>query len=232
MDGSTWRQYRLITMAGSEPPFFLEPPTGPHMPLSHWQSAGFSAIAEYTSAVTPDLEPVDPRVLRAERRLAERGIRIRKLGNPEQDLRSIFAVALESFSRNFLYSPVTEAEFLVQYRRLLPFVRPELVLVAEQEQGARPSMCGFAFALPDMLQAQRGEPIDTVIVKTVAVRRSCGATGLGSVLVARVHEAARRLGFRRAIHALMHEGNASLNISRRYASPMRRYALYGRRLTP
>ena len=91
--------------------------------------------------------------------------------------------------------------------------------------------CGFAFGVPDVLQMRRGGPADTVVVKTVAVRPACGVQGLGSVLVSRVHDAARRLGYRRAIHALMHESNVSRNISRRYAATMRKYALFGKRLT-
>jgi hypothetical protein len=41
---------------------------------------------------------------------------------------------------------------------------------------------------------------------------------------------ARELGYLRAIHALMHEQNASRNLSRHYAHPMRRYALFGKAL--
>jgi hypothetical protein len=54
--------------------------------------------------------------------------------------------------------------------------------------------------------------------------------GLGGLLVARAHEVARSLGYTRAVHALMHETNASRNISRHYAHAMRRYALFARRL--
>ena len=42
--------------------------------------------------------------------------------------------------------------------------------------------------------------------------------------------AAHQLGYTRAIHALMHEQNASRNLSRRFAQPMRRYALFGKAL--
>jgi hypothetical protein len=41
---------------------------------------------------------------------------------------------------------------------------------------------------------------------------------------------ARKLGFRRAIHALMHEENVSRTISGRYGRTIRRYALYARPL--
>ena len=54
--------------------------------------------------------------------------------------------------------------------------------------------------------------------------------GLGNLLMARCQEAARALGFRRVIHALMHETNHSLKLSSRYAKPFRRYTLFARRL--
>jgi hypothetical protein len=38
------------------------------------------------------------------------------------------------------------------------------------------------------------------------------------------------MGFRRAIHALMHETNVSRRLSDRYARTMRRYALFSRPL--
>ena len=55
--------------------------------------------------------------------------------------------------------------------------------------------------------------------------------GLGSVLMDRAHQAARELGYRRVIHALMHEANASRRLSSRTASTIRRYALLARTLT-
>jgi GNAT superfamily N-acetyltransferase len=105
-------------------------------------------------------------------------------------------------------------------------VRPELVLLAERCGRA----IGFLFAVPDMCQGRRGEAIDTVIIKTVAVLPDRSHAGLGGLLVARGHEIARSLGYTRAIHALMHETNTSRNISRHYARTMRRYALFGRTL--
>jgi GNAT superfamily N-acetyltransferase len=105
-------------------------------------------------------------------------------------------------------------------------LRPELVLLAEH--AGRP--VGYVFVVPDLLAAQRGEPVTTVIVKTLAVLPGRAYAGLGAVLLAEVHAAARRLGFRRAMHALMHETNTSRNLSAHYAATIRRYALFLRRL--
>jgi GNAT superfamily N-acetyltransferase len=230
MDGNTWRTYRVVTDKGTEPPFFLEPWT-PDGWLEHWTGAGFEPIARFTSALATDLDVVDPRIERAAARLTAEGILVRPLDVSaiERELCRIFVLSLDSFKRNLLYAPIAQDEFLDRYRRLLPAVRPELVLLAERTGPGEP-LCGFLFAVPDLLQASRGGSTDTVIIKTVAVSPGERAAGLGSVLVARLHRTARDLGFRRAIHALMIDTNVSGNISRRYASPIRRYALLGKRL--
>jgi GNAT superfamily N-acetyltransferase len=89
---------------------------------------------------------------------------------------------------------------------------------------------GFIFAIPDLAQAQRGQPIDSIVIKTVAVEPKLGGIGLGSLLVSRCQTAARSLGYRYVIHALMFEDNLSLKISAHYARIMRRYTLFSKRL--
>jgi hypothetical protein len=89
---------------------------------------------------------------------------------------------------------------------------------------------GYLFAVPDLAQAARGEAIDTFLIKTVAILPDPDLRGLGSVLVARAHQQGLRIGFRRCIHALMHESNVSRNISGHYATTMRRYTLYSREI--
>lgn len=227
MDGSTWRCYRLVTDRGSEPTFFLEPDNPDDWP-GHFLALGFAPIANYLSAVNADLGCRDPRAEHIAERLSAQGIRIRPLDleHAEDDLRRIYAVSAVSFRNNFLYTPIAEADFLVQYGALLPLLRPELVLIAE----AADQPVGFIFAVPDRKQAERRRPVDTVIVKTLAVLPERAHAGLGSLLLDACQGAATRLGYTRAIHALIHEQNASRNLSRRCASPMRRYALFGKAL--
>lgn len=227
MDGSTWHRYRLLTVRGGEPPFFLELDNPDDWP-SHFTSSGFDSLAHYFSSLNADLVQRDPRVPRAQARLETAGITIRPLdlNNFDDDLRRIFAVAEVSFRPNFLYTPISEEAFLALYQPLREYVHPELVLIAEQE--GRP--VGFLFATPDWLQAQRRQAIDTAIVKTVAVLPDRTYAGLGAVLGDLCHQRCVGLGYRRAIHALMHENNVSLNLSHRTGTPIRRYALYAKRL--
>jgi len=227
MDGNTWHRYRLLTERGPEPAFCLEPDNPDEWPV-WFAAAGFTPLATYFSAMCNDLSVEDPRIPRATGRLERDGVQVRPINSDEftNELRRIYDVSRESFAGNFLYTPIGEAEFLAQYEPLRPHVRPELVLLAEQAD--RP--VGFAFMLPDLAQAKRGVALDTVILKTLAVRPGRAWAGLGGVLLAHCHRAARTLGFRRAIHALMHENNNSLNLSGHYAKPFRRYTLFARAL--
>jgi len=227
MDGSTWQSYRLVTERNGVPRFFLEPDNPETWP-AHFCKSGFTALATYSSALNDDLSLSDPRADKARKRLESAGIKIRKLRTEDftGELSRIYSVAEISFRKNFLYSPISEAAFLSHYEPVKSFIRPELCLIAECDN--RP--VGFIFALPDILQAARGKAIDTIIIKTVAVLPERAGAGLGAVLVDRCQQIARNLGYRRAIHALMHDANNSLNISGRYARVIRRYSLFAREL--
>ena len=73
--------------------------------------------------------------------------------------------------------------------------------------------------------------MDTFLIKTVAILPHADLRGLGGVLVSRAQQAGHALGFRRCIHALMHEDNVSRRISGHYAETMRRYTLYSREIS-
>lgn len=227
MDGNTWRRYRFVTAPGSEPPFALEPENPPTYPLQ-WSAAGFAPLAEYSSALTSDLAQPDARIPRTLTRLHQEGVHLRMFDPSrfQEELLAIYTVSAQSFTRNFLYTPLAEADFLQQYCKLKAYIKPELTWMAEVDH----QPVGYAFGLPDLAQAQRGVPVNTVIVKTVAVLPARRYAGLGAVLVAQVQNSAHQLGFTRAIHALMYASNNSRNLSAVYAAPMRGYTLYSRRL--
>jgi GNAT superfamily N-acetyltransferase len=227
IDGNTWNRYRLLTERGTEPLFFLEPDNPDDWP-THFTANGFTPLANYYSALNEDLTRPDPRTGELMRRLTDRGIRLRRMNMDcfEEDLRALYHLALSSFQQNFLYTPISEGDFLAQYAPIRPYLRPELVLVAEKED--RP--IGFMLTVPDLLQSRRGQAIDTVILKTVAVDPDHSGGGLGTLLVAACQDEAVRLGYRRAIHALMYEANNSRRISSHTARTIRRYTLFARPL--
>jgi GNAT superfamily N-acetyltransferase len=228
MDGNTWRNYRLITETKDEPPFFLEPNHPPDWPR-HFMESGFQSLANYDSSVDEHLDEMkDVQALRAAERMARLGVQLRtlNLAQFESELRTIHRLVTASFQRGFLYQPVSENEFMAQYQAVRPYVRPELVTIATHED--RP--VGFSFALPDWLQKQSGRAMDTAIIKTLAILPERRYAGLGSHLVEATRRAARDLGFRRLIHALMHEANPSRAIRADYARVFRRYTLFAKAL--
>jgi hypothetical protein len=227
MDGNTWRRYRFVSDRGTEPPFFLEP-TNPEEWPRWWEGSGFAPIAQYSSALNPDLTQRDERVPGREAALAAAGVTIRNL-DPAQfadELRRIYAVSVVSFTRNYLYTPLPENLFSAQYEAVRPYVHPALVFMAVHD--GRP--VGFSFSLPDLLEQKREGRVKSVIIKTIAILPDAPYRGLGAVLTDRTHAAAHGLGFTRAIHALMHDSNRSKALSGRTAVTMRRYTLFSRSL--
>lgn len=228
LDGNTFRAYRFVTRRAFDgpayPPFFLEPDNPDAWPAD-FSAAGFAPWAEYYSSLTT-LDTPDPRLAEAMRHLAEHRISVRSPapGAFERELARLYEMILVSFSRALLFAPIARAEFMAQYAALQPVLIPDLALLAEQEG----RLVGFLLALPDLAQAQRGAPVDTVILKTLAVLPELGGGGIGSALVAVGQEQARQMGFRQAIHALMHDANLSRKISAHYARPIRQYTLFAK----
>ena len=226
MNGNTWRSYRFVTERGDEPPFFLEPSNPTEWP-AQFERAGFSSLASYFSALNDDLSCPDPRLDALEKKIAEANVVLRS-ANPDlrRELKNIYAVSEVSFQQNFLYTEIPEAEFVAMYEPVLAMARPELVLIAERD-----GQCvGYLFAVPDFAQKARDADVDTFIVKTVSILPQPELRGLGTLLVARAQQLGREMGFRRCIHALMFENNVSLNISRHYATVMRKYTLHSKDL--
>jgi GNAT superfamily N-acetyltransferase len=226
MDGSTWRRYRLLTERGDAPPFFLEPDNPDDWPL-HFEALGFHALAHYYSSINDNNARCKDHSALA-RRLERAGYSLRSLTSQdmEAELGRLWQLSSAEFGDNFLYVPIAEAEFLDLYTPLLDQLRPELVVIMEW----RGKPVAFCLALPDLLQAKRGQPVDTVIFKSIAVLQAHHGKGLAAVMLAQINRTARALGMHRSIHALMHEDNASRLLDRPLMRDFRRYTLYARPL--
>lgn len=223
MDGNTWQNYRFVVERGAEPAFFLEPSHPGDWP-DHFLSAGFFVLARYYSALCTDISRPDAGLSEVGRRLEALDVRVRplRLAELSEELSRIHALSIESFRDSFLFMPISRDDFLAQYVALQKYVRPELVLIAEQGERT----IGYVFAVPDLLQT----PIDTIIIKTLAVHPDFHAAGIGRMLAGLCHQEAYALGYRRAIHALMLDTSAARALSQKIAEPIRRYALFGRSL--
>lgn len=243
LDGSTFRAYRFVTdeaLQGdnTRPPFLLEPMNPPAWP-GDFLAAGFTPWSEYLSDLAP-LHSPDPQLESRTSALAAQGIHLRELDPAifsgtaasvaafDRELARIYPLVMTAFANNPLFTAISYAEFHAQYAPVRLLLSPGLVALAERDG----ELVGLLFALPDFAQAQRGENIDTVILKTLAVLPSLAGMGLGSLLTAKVHTQAHLLGYRWAIHALMHAHNRSRRISAHTAQPFRTYTLFARSLHP
>src|SRR5262249_23686069 len=160
----------------------------------------FEPLTNYNSAITDGLELNDPRADRVDARLRREGFRIRPFDAArfDDELSLLYHVSLAAFAENFLYQPISEDQFYELYRPIQPYIRPDLVLIAEREGDP----AAFLFAIPDR------NP-EHFVIKTLAAHPRYAGRGLGTVLIQHVNRAASVLGYRRAIHALMHETNQS-----------------------
>jgi L-amino acid N-acyltransferase YncA len=229
IDGSTWRRYRLVTERGNDPPFFLEPDNPDEWP-GYFRDAGFEPMAHYTSALDVELHKIDARVADTSSRMAALDVRVRQMdpASFDDEVSRIFDVSVVSFRTAFLYSPIDREQCRAMYEPLKQFIRPELVFIAER----RDAPAGFLFAVPDWLQAQRGAAIDTVIVKTIAILPQPEYSGLGGLLLSQCRNRIAELGYSRAVHALMYDGNTrTRRLSDRYGQTMRGYTLFSRPLS-
>jgi GNAT superfamily N-acetyltransferase len=192
------------------------PDTWPEM----FEQAGFAPLSTYVSVLVSDLAQCAP--------LINAGVVFRSLrmAEFENELRGIYKVSRESFTRNFLYTEIPEEEFLQQYFPYKDKISSELVLITECE--GKP--VGYLFGIPDFAEAMRGAAMKTVIAKTLAVLPAYRCMGLGTAFLNLLSQRAREMGFTRVIHALQREGNRVLNISSTMGRVMRRYTLYSKRL--
>jgi GNAT superfamily N-acetyltransferase len=227
MDGSTWRSYRLVTGTSQRPAFFLEPGFPPEG-AGHFEASGFGPLARYFSSQTGRLECPLRRAADDRGRRLQPGIALRplELNEFEAELGRLYPLCLKCFTGNFLFTPISEEEFGALFRPLRPFLVTGLSWVAESHGKA----VGFAFAVPDVLQAERGEAIDTVVLKTLAVAPEFRGIGLGHALVAACQSGAVGSGYGYVIHALIREGNLSGRISAHFARPIRSYTLFAKEL--
>lgn len=225
MNGNTWRRYRFVVERGNADPFFLEPQNPDSWP-EHFRDCGFDPLSWYVSEINPDIATRQPELGALQEKMKQLGVRISpiNIGDPDDELNGIYDVVCESFRHSFLYAPLDRECYRSIYAPLLRTIDPRLMLVAKHDE----RVIGFIFSPPDYLQ--RGDKIDTIVIKTVAVLPRKRYSGLGRVLIVALLQNALDMGYTAAISALMHTANRSQKISSDCAGPMRRYALFARSL--
>lgn len=241
MNGDTWHTYRVNAGPFDTPPFLMEPYNPPYY-HALWTAAGFKVLESYYSKRVEDIPAVLAQLTRFGERATRHGYTFRPL-NPAAfaaELRTIYRLSVAIFRGNFLYTDISESEFLGLYAGVRSLLVPDFVWFAEN---AAHEPVGFVFAVPDYqraVAAMRGSrsllarfrfmlkrsTADAVNIKTLGVLSSCRGAGLGMALMAQAYRAAYAHGWRRVNLCLIREGNPSGGTDAGLGQISRRYHLY------
>jgi len=218
MNGSTWGGYRLALPGGESP--FLGDVINPENYPAHFEQAGFSVVESYQSRVVDQLAHRSKMAEKIDKRFHRLGGKIvpMDMGSFERQLHEIYELSCLSFADNLYYRDIPFSLFEAMMTPMKPLLNPELILLAYQASG---KLAAIIFAYPDTVDSKR------VVLKSLATAPKARSLGLGLALIDRIHKAAYRLGYSSVIHALMHDDNVSLRLSKEYESHViRRYALF------
>jgi len=223
MEGSTWNNYRFSQTASGS--FFLEPKH--HLYYNdQFIDSGFNSIAEYVSQVDKKPSVNVEKLQQTEQYFKEKGVGFRKINMKmfSDEIEYISDFCLESFSSNFLYTPITKQEFCLRYKMVKPIVNSDFVQLAVDGSN---EVHSFIFAVHDYC-----DPLgETLIIKSIARRPNSPYRGLSSLAVMKIYEEAINYGYKKVIHAFMLKSNSSLNTSKKYrTNTLQEYKLYGMQL--
>ena len=204
IDGSTWHGYRLVSYTDGSPGFPMEP-SNPLWYNDVYTDLGFVPIKKYFSErfLIKDIKPY-------EKSLA---VTIRQF--KAEDLSVMYEISEKGFSDNFLYEPISYAEFEALYLPTVSMVAHDFILVAEVDRKA----VGFLFAFVYQ---------EILILKTIAVLPEYRSIGIGRRLINATLVKGEKMGIEVGIGALFIEGNTSGKIVANYGGEIfREYTLYG-----
>jgi len=180
-------------------------------------------------------------------RLARRiGVRIRPVRMKElkAEVARVQEVYNAAWSRNWGFVPMTEAEFEHMASEMKPVVDPELVLLAEKEDG---EPVGFLLALPDLNRAFRHLPdgkllpfgvfrflwhrrkIDSLRVLTLGLKPGYQHLGLGAAMYMHIFRVGAARGYRTAEASWILEDNREMRgaLEKMGADAYKTYRVYG-----
>jgi hypothetical protein len=138
----------------------------------------------------------------------------------ETELTAIHALSTHEARHDMLHSTLSKHDFMARHRRWRAMTAADLTLLAEEDG----KLQGFVFAVPDLLQEERREPVDTLIIREVCVRSGRRADAVRASLLCQVYERARKRGLRRVIHALVPDDKPGPTAG----EVIRQYALFAR----
>jgi L-amino acid N-acyltransferase YncA len=223
MEGTTWENYRFVLPSPTKS-YTLEPMNPTWYP-AQWEAAGFEVLKKYQSNLAHFSEENRKDISAYLPHFEALGVRFRNFNsaNAQEELEKLADFNITAFDAAFLYTPIDKTEFVEKYKKILPLMRDELVILAEQDN----RIVGMIFCIPEPRDPERKQ----MIVKTLARLPNPEFKGMGEVLCQILVNQALDLGFNQMIHALMRVDNASMRTSDHFwGSIFREYVLMYRTL--
>ena len=220
MNGSTWDSYRFCT--GYDQPLFFTESFHPLYYNDHFIAAGFVPMANYFSAIDRKLTHDDPLVIKRGKELRDLGITLRNIDLKDygNELMRFYPFVTNAFSRNHLYTPITEEYFIQKYLDAEKIIDPEFVLIAED--GSK-NIVSLFFCINDLYNKKE----KSLVVKTIARDPSPQWKGLGHVVGNEIVKRCSENGYHSLIHAFLFDHGTSTPISKNFSGDIfRNYALY------
>ena len=229
MNGNTWKKYRTLKWSRGDDCFLLEN-VNPIEDNEVFSECGFKEMYTYTSTkgLVSDCYSSKALEISAEK-LKENNITIRSFNkeNAIADLEKIYNVSKISFTRNPFYTPIDKDSFIKQYEKYLDMIKEDFILIAEQDG----KEIGFIFCIPNYNELQSGKPLETLIVKTVAVLPEYEHFVIGNILLNKIGKKALEQGFKEWIFAFMYSDNTSQKMAQRNKTELiREYSIYGKEI--
>lgn len=225
MNGSTWNNYRL-GLNPEMPAFFLEPDAPAYYP-DLFLKAGFQPIARYVSHKDEIRRNGRFSTEKYQEPSWKNTLHFRELDleNYEVELKKLYRFCMQSFIRNFLFTPISEDTFMMNYLRLKPYLDARYIILAEDADN---NLVGLVFCVPNHYDTVRRG----LIVKTIARNPLADYKGLGSALAGMIETRAISGDYDYLIHALMLDSNVSRQISEQFSgTAWKEYALYGKTIS-
>ncbi|MBU6340934.1 MAG: hypothetical protein KGS48_05520 [Bacteroidetes bacterium] len=223
MEGSTWENYRFVLPSLTKP-YTLEPMNPAWYP-AQWEAAGFEVLKKYQSNLAHFSEENRKDISAYLTHFETLGVHFRNFNsaNALEELEKLADFNIAAFDAAFLYTPIEKVEFVEKYQKILPLMRDELVILAEQYN----RIVGMIFCIPEPRDPEHKQ----MIVKTLARLPNPEFKGMGEVLCQLLVNQALDLGFNQMIHALMRVDNASMRTSDHFwGSLFREYVLMYRNM--
>ena len=230
MNENTWQKYRAIKWSSDEDLFLMENVNSIEDGKA-FLDAGFNELYTYTSnkGLVSDSYKSEALDL-ARSNLESEGIKIRKFNKDDaiSDLKKIYNVSKESFSRNPLYTPINEEQFISQYTPYIDKIDDDFVLIAEKDGVGE---VGFVFCIPNYEEMKKGIPVETLILKTIAVLPEYEDLAIGNVLLDDISNKAKEKNYKNWIFAFMYKNNTSQKMAKRNnAEAIREYVIFGKEI--